>query len=232
MKEPQTGRLCDTVPNLALESRWREYQEEGNKVDTNNLFELGWLGYERSDTIKLLAAKADEYAGKGLSEWDTVSVFVEPVVRGLGWDTLDIRQVNRESRRREQLGDLNLLVSDEEGRKKLAVLIEAKQLDRSELDPSARQLQRDINERFLRPTQEGYNPGLRLEREGKVLLRGALTNGRRWLVYDFTAECSARWNAGSLIGEFDISALNDEAARSIGEALGRNSILRWLRLQR
>lgn len=70
-------------------------------MSTDDVLSLGWLRDPCSAVActNLLADKARSYSGRGLSEEDTRAIFVEPLLRGLGWDTLDNDHLGRESRR-------------------------------------------------------------------------------------------------------------------------------------
>lgn len=160
-------------------------------MNTDEIFRLGWLQSLRSAKagISLVAEMLGEYSLKGLCEEDTRAVFVEPVLRGLGWDTLDIRQVGRESRRAHQLGDMQLLYES-----KVAVVIEIKSLDHELRQREIAQLEKDVRQRLIgaggMSNSERWNQEHRFECDGRVFVYGVLTNGARWLVYDFTTECT------------------------------------------
>jgi len=68
---------------------------------SNDLFVLGWLEHPKLVTgcLAVLREKAAHYRLQGAFEADTQAMFVEPMLRGLGWDTLDHEQVDREYNR-------------------------------------------------------------------------------------------------------------------------------------
>src|SRR5205807_551721 len=94
---------------------------------SDDVFRLGWLDGSEvdSDCLQWLAERVERYRKLGLGENDTVAIFVEPLLRGLGWDTLDVDQVNRESQGGWPINDLHLLGKDQGGNRKVAVVIEA-----------------------------------------------------------------------------------------------------------
>jgi hypothetical protein len=64
------------------------------------ILKLGWINSEEGPALaRRLADKGEQNAGTTQSEADTIAIFVEPVLRGLGWDTLTWAEVSRESRR-------------------------------------------------------------------------------------------------------------------------------------
>src|SRR2546427_11855034 len=100
---------------------------------SDEVFRLGWLDDPEPGLaercLAFLREKAAQYAGQGVFEEDTKAIFVEPLLRGLGWDTLDCKQVGREYPRRDPLGDIGLCGKDQNNALKIAALIEAKPLD-------------------------------------------------------------------------------------------------------
>ena len=63
---------------------------------SNELFRFGWLETKLADAcLSTLAGIADRLRGLGAFELDTIAIFVEPLLRGLGWETLDHNQVDR-----------------------------------------------------------------------------------------------------------------------------------------
>ena len=80
------------------------------------ILKLGWINSDRDLALaRRLAERAEENGVTTQTEADTNALFVEPILRGLGWDTLDWKEVSRDGRRRYSLGDIWLLV--EEGQK-------------------------------------------------------------------------------------------------------------------
>jgi hypothetical protein len=150
------------------------------------ILELGWINSDKSlELARGLAEKAAENAGATQTEADTLAVFVEPILRGLGWNTLTWKEVSRDSRRRYCLGDIWLLA---ESGTKIAVIIEVKQIGLQNFrEKDHRQLVMDA--RSLAEAEEGEpanNRNWRLDDgAGRVFLHGVLTNGEKWEVYDF-----------------------------------------------
>ena len=163
------------------------------------MMELGWAlaPIERAlPFLRELSVKSEKYKTKGLSEWDTAAVFVEPILRGLGWDTLDIEQVQRESRRQDQIGDIHVLVDG-----KIVALLEVKPLwpnhrfdlsrnrlrniFRNEDEHHVAQLWAEGNRFLCQDSEEHVTK--RCVRNGRVFLLGVLTNGIHWLIYDLVS---------------------------------------------
>src|SRR5438445_401829 len=112
-----------------------------------------------------------------ISEWDTSSLFVEPPLARLGWDVLDVDEVNRESRRGWQLADIQLLLAN-----KIAVVLEIKCLDRTGLEGEYWKLIHAINVGLME-LHDDWNYNHRLGRTcgSSVFVRGVLTNGQEWI---------------------------------------------------
>jgi uncharacterized protein (DUF433 family) len=155
------------------------------------VFQLNWFDeVERSNhLIHVLTDKAKQYTTDGISELDTQAIFIEPILRGLGWDTLNIEHLGRESRRGDQLGDLQLFYC-----KRIAAVIETKSLNCELLEANVQQLEGDIYKRLMAAPRESINDSQRWNWKhrfqrgnGDVFVIGVLTNGRRWILYDFTA---------------------------------------------
>ena len=182
---------------------------------------------------RALACKAKVYRDMLIGEWSTASIFVEPMVRGLGWDTLDIDQVGRESRRagKKQVGDIHLLVRSAAGQSTLRVLLEVKHLDWQDRHLESRALPKfrsDVNERLLRGN-DPYNLRVRPAPVDGWLLRGVLTNGRLWLVYDFLPD-PAEGSIDKGIGRFELSeSLGQQELADFSQLLCREAILRRAR---
>jgi hypothetical protein len=172
------------------------------------MLELGWINLDAD--LKLasqLRAKAESYGSENQSQPDAQAVFVEPILRGLGWDTLTTAEVRREGQRNFPLGDLWLLV---ENGSKIAVIIDVKPITlRSIRERDRRQLETAV--RTLLEAEEG-DPGnnrkWRLDRgDGRAFLYGILTNGRKWEIYDFGVQKAgpdASENAPILLAKFDL----------------------------
>ncbi len=129
------------------------------------------------------------------SEEDTRAV-VEAVLRGLGWDTLT-GEVAREGDVR--LGDFHLYYGGAgprgsgKARRRIAVLIEAKRLEARPAQLRRHPFQelvgyvRSLSDPGSLPAKErAWVEGVQLAARGDVFIRGVLTTGRLWWVYDFT----------------------------------------------
>ena len=200
--------------------------------DADQVLRLGWLQELNSATkgIRLLAAKSREYFPRGLSEEDTRAVFVEPVLRGLAWDTLDINDVGRESRRGDPLGDMQLLYDS-----KIAVVIEIKPLDRERLERYLGQLEGDVIDRLIEAgkgrtleqmnNSQKWNWKHRLKHNGNIFAYGVLTNGRNWSIYDFTSGKPSNYQASRKpVFEFDLIQADDDHLKELPKILGRDRI--------
>jgi hypothetical protein len=202
-------------------------------MSTDDVLRLNWLREPSSTAagLRLLADKCRLYSGRILSEDDTRAVFVEPILRGLGWDTIDNDHVGRESRRQDPICDMQLLCDG-----KVAVAIETKPLDHDRiLKRYLGQLEGDIMWRLIL-AEGGWNAEHRLEHNGKVFAYGVLTNGRRWLAYNFTTESAATadtpMRARALLGEDGFDLLSAEAdVKILLKTLGREELVsickRW-----
>ncbi|HKT10260.1 MAG TPA: hypothetical protein VJW77_00405 [Terriglobia bacterium] len=205
---------------------------------TDEVLRIDWLRdpSTASNGLRLLRDLGQKYSHKGLSEADTLAIFVEPVLRGLGWDTLSISQLGRESRRADPICDMQLLYDN-----KVAVAIETKALDYDRvLTDYNGQLKGDITRRLL-STETGipgrrmtesqrWNTQHRLEHRGSVFVYGVLTNGRRWFAYDFTTKIPIPTEAFDklrpLISENGLDLLNChelDVAR-LAAVLGRDAL--------
>jgi hypothetical protein len=207
---------------------------QGTDTQSNqcSVFDLGWLSGHPAVSLRLaqaLASKTKVYTDKLIGEWSTASIFVEPLVRGLGWDTLDIDQVGRESRRpgKKQVGDIHLLVQSLAGGSTLRVVVEVKHLDWQDRHLEGKPLQglrTHVNDRLLRG-DDPYNLRVRPTPVDGWLLRAVLTNGRLWLVYDFL-EDSAGASREKGIGRFELSeSLGQQELADLWRLLSRDAIL-------
>ena len=148
-------------------------------------FRLGWLEEEMADTyLSDLANLADRLVGEGAFELDTTAIFVEPLLRGLGWETLDHGQVDRAPGGNHP--DLELYGRGE-GRDatiKRAAVIEVKGLETR--DPYLRE---DAHEHLRgyahRRLNNLPNHDWVVMLRGQPTLCGVVTNGRTWRICDF-----------------------------------------------
>ncbi len=192
------------------------------------VLKLGWINSgEGLALARRLADKAEKNARTTQSEADTVAVFVEPILRGLGWDTLTWAEVSRESRRKYPLGDLWLLAKKGT---KIAVIIEVKQIglptftetDRMQLEVYARKLV----EAKEGPTDPENNWKRRLEDGGRVFLHGVLTNGQKWEIYEFRtqkADTEAPSISRKLLYKFDLATAK-EGLTELSSYIGKDAI--------
>ncbi len=201
-------------------------------MSINPMLELGWINLDTDyKLVGQLAAKAENYKKGIQSEADTKAIFVEPILRGLGWDTLTVTEVSRESPRRYPLSDLWLLA---ENGTKIAVLIEVKPITfRSFRDRDRRQL--DVNARNLIETEEGEldnDEKLYLDnRDGRVFLYGVLTSGERWEVYDYgmqKADKHVSPFSPKLLYKLDLTT-GKEGLRELVPILGKEPIMSKVR---
>ncbi len=194
----------------------------------DEVFRLGWFEDKglRKRCLEFLAEKSRQYAGAGVLEDDTRSIFVEPVLRGLGWDTLDHEQVDREQpgdRRGGIVGDIHLT----HGGRLLAV-IEAKPLHDPRIADADEQLRRYVVENLFLAPPGTHNAGMRFEFGGKYFVRGAVTNGELWKVYDFTRGVANPAEDVRLVCEFALQG--GVGAEDLLRTLGRRHLLRELGL--
>jgi predicted type IV restriction endonuclease len=193
---------------------------------SDDLFRLGWLNEPKlaSRCLTILREKADRYKRQGVQELDTQAIFVEPLLRGLGWDTLDHDQVDREyPRGGPVVADIHLM-----GAGKVAAVIEVKILHAPDLAKAYDQLRRNVFERLF-SGQDPHNQEVRLELDGMPFVRGVVTNGVSWNVYDFNpgvAELAPAQH--TRVCEFDLRD-NPDPGRFI-QVLGRSQLLNLLRL--
>lgn len=185
---------------------------------SNGVFSLGWLEDPRlaSGCVSSLAKIASHLKGTGAYESDTAAIFVEPVLRGLGWETLDHDEVDRAPR--GPYPDYTLYGKDGQGTPKLLAIIEVKRLDYPAqhlwVSPY-KDLHRYIVRRFGNPkfvVESVVAPN------GEPVVCGVVTNGRSWHVYDFRGEkCDAIKKHN-----FDLGGRPD--LRAFVETLGRGQL--------
>jgi predicted type IV restriction endonuclease len=174
-------------------------------------FRLGWLEDKRTaDTcLSDLAKRAERLKGEGVFELDTIAIFVEPLLRGLGWDTLDHDQVDRAPG--GNYPDFELF-----GRGKRMAVVEVKSLETGDryLQKNAyEQLYGYALERLRRLPKQDWVVMLR----DQPIVCGVVTNGRSWQVYDFHGERQ------DLKCEFDLQRNPDK--RMLVASLGRLQLL-------
>jgi hypothetical protein len=191
------------------------------------ILELGWINLDKDQELtRQLAAKVESYVKENQSQADTRAIFVEPILRGLGWDTLTTKEVSREGQRSYPLGDLWLLA---ENGSKIAVIIDVKPLThRNFRERDRRQL--EVAVRSLVEAEEGEPENNRKWRlddgNGKVLLYGILTNGAKWEIYDCgiqKADPASSAISGKLLCKFDLAAAGG-GWRDLSSLIGKDAI--------
>ncbi len=208
-------------------------EREGSFM-SNDLLRIGWLDDPSAalPLVKGLARKAEAYKPRSIGEWSTASIFVEPLLRGLGWDTLDIEQVGRESRRPSQVADIHLYAGSPEGTWDLRLLLEVKDLTRREQDLESQALvetlRNNVRDRLFQG-KNGYNARVRPTPVGGWLLRGVLTNGRLWMIHDFSVAADTSPEVLH-VGRFELSgSLDQRQIDNFRDLLSREVILRRAR---
>jgi hypothetical protein len=189
----------------------------------DSILKLGWINSGQDPELaRGLAEKAKENGETIQTEADTIAVFVEPILRGLGWNTLTWKEVSRDSRRRYSLGDMWLLAED--GRK-IAVMIEVRPLGLRKLREKDRK-QLAVYARGLVETEEReYNRKWRLDDgSGRVFLYGVLTTGDKWEVYDFGIEKTGPAAfSPKLLYALDLATAK-EGLRELASYIGKDAI--------
>lgn len=153
------------------------------------MVELGWLNSANAtQLLSQLSSQAKRYSVDIQSEADTIAIIVEPILRGLAWDTLLLEDVSRESRRKCPLGDLWLRCAAEAGAR-IAVMFEVKQMGQPHVEESDRsQLRRYVDRLFKARQNSSHDPEKNwqwcLRCGSSVFVRSVLTNGLEWEIYD------------------------------------------------
>lgn len=201
---------------------------------SDHLFRLGWLTCEPVVALTLardLAGKAEAYRNLSIGEASTIAIFVEPILRGLSWDTLDIDQVGSESRRPEQVGDIHLYTGSRDDTWSLRALLQVKDVACKNRDLEngkfIDELEKNVNERLMHGC-DTHNVKVRPTPVDGWLLRGVITNGRLWLLYDFLVGPGG--NRREHLGRFELSeSLDQQGVADFTNFLSRDAILRRLR---
>jgi hypothetical protein len=201
---------------------------------SNDLFILGWLEDPdlANDCLAILRDKAARYRTQGVYEDDTRAIFVETLLRGLSWDTLDHEQVDRESNREEPtIADIHLGGKNPQRIWKVAAIIEAKRLDASPsgLRLAYVQLRGYVLNTLFNAPAGSNNEKMRLQLDGEPFVRGVVTNGACWSVYDFDPAVVDVPPENHLeICDFELQGDGDPS--QLIRALGRNYLLNRLGL--
>ncbi len=191
----------------------------------DDLFRLGWLedGKLREGNLRLLVGIASQLAKKrGAAEEDTGAIFVEPLLRGLGWETLDHDEVSRAPR--GECPDYELYAGSVDRRSlpKRVVVLEVKRLDVDNRDQyfqstgALRELRK-----YVRKGPSG-TPN-KLDQvvlvEGERAVFGAVTDGPRWHVYEVRGERE------DLICNFDLR--DTPSVQKFADVLGKQKLADW-----
>lgn len=201
---------------------------------SDDLFRLGWLNDPTlvNRCLTTLAEKAAQYKSEGgVYEDDTRAIFVEPLLRGLGWDTLDHCQVEREYPAAGPgviIGDIWLGGTDHEKKWKIAVAIEVKSLDSNpdRMQKAYAQLRRDVLMNLFNAPLGSRNEPFRLQLGGDPFVRGVVTNGQSWTIYDFDPSVPEPHEP---ICKFDLQDGWEQVVEFVW-AIGRNHLLKTLGL--
>jgi hypothetical protein len=203
---------------------------------SDDLFRLGWLDDHNlaSPCLTALAEKAALYRNvkeyQGVFEDDTRAIFVEPLLRGLGWDTLNHCQVDREfpAGKGNIIGDIWLVGRDHEKQGKIAVAMEVKSLesDPGRMLEAYQQLRSNVLENLFKASPGSRNEPFRLELDGKPFVRGVVTNGNSWTVYDFAPSVPEPHEP---VCKFDLQDGSEQVALFV-RAIGRQHLLNKLGL--
>jgi hypothetical protein len=152
---------------------------------SNGLVSLEWLQKDMATTyLNILAEKANRLLDQGGAyELDTAAIFVEPLLRGLGWDTLDHEKVDRAPA--GPYPDVELYGTEGDSTAKRVAAIEIKRLDTD--DAFFRTSALDQLHRYVSYCLSGSvgKPDWVLKLRNEPIICGVLTNGRWWLAYDF-----------------------------------------------
>jgi hypothetical protein len=198
---------------------------------SDDLFRLGWLEDPKLELARKgvteLADKAKNYAGQGVFEDDTRAIFVETLLRGLGWDTLEHDEVDRElPGDHPPIGDIHLFGKDLQAISKVAEVIEVKALDEHNLISKAYwQLHRDIHDRLFTAGND-FTRKVLLRFDGRPTVRGVLTTGASWITYHFdpnTEDLNAKEHKP--VCEFELQGGTDAAVSAFVGAIGRRHLL-------
>ena len=196
---------------------------------TDDLFRLTWLlddskSESAADGLKMLARKAAQYISDpkaGVFELDTQAIFVEPVLRGLGWDTLNPYQVDRAPR--GAYVDVELWVPHRDASKRVAI-IEVKKLSRAEEWQHVRVRGQSAYEQLKEYALSLLTVDSRslAAPNSTPTLCGVATNGACWVVYDFDRSVERLLpSEHQAICEFDVGSPN---APALVEAIGREPL--------
>jgi hypothetical protein len=142
-----------------------------NFAYSNEVFRIGWLLDKKlAETyLQALSALASDLAGRGVYESDTAAIFVEPLLRGLGWETLNHDEVDRAPR--GHYPDYELYGQDRKGTPKRLAVIEVEGLDTPD-----NYLRREALSQLAGYARGAHNPERVLILDGNRVVRGVVTD--------------------------------------------------------
>lgn len=205
----------DLAGNVLGDESWRAFAMRHNFERTDELFCKGWLqGRTSDDCLSKLARIADELKGEGAFESDTIAIFVEPVLRGLGWETLNHEEVDRAPR--GNYPDFELY-TDSDGAMKRVAIIEVKTLDADDRylrTKALEQLYRYVSRCLKFPGKPEWIVRL----TGNPIVCGVVTNGKCWHIYDFHGDPPERES------KCDFELQDISRKQTLIETLGRREL--------
>jgi hypothetical protein len=220
MSEHESGEMISFV-TLVLK---RAVQKLGTEKEfpimdqdyghSNELFHLGWLEDEKMANVYLgdLARIAGRLECEGgASELDTIAILVEPLLRGLGWETLNHDEVDR-----APAPDYELWGKDRGGTNKKVAIIEVENFHTR--TPHLRQ---HAYEQLRGYVVKRLNSESVVKLGGEPFLCGVVTNGRSWHIYDFHGQsqnlkCEFELGGDSDKGKFLASLDKGQLLRRLG----------------
>lgn len=194
-------------------------------AESDAVLRLDWMDASDAVDVARVLRELVERNAKACSEADTGPMFVEPILRGLGWDTLG-EDVAREGPGRGPLGDTYLYWKD----RKMAVVIEMKALQnykgKLQRKDFTGQLAPNVRRLAAPETLEPWRREQRLVRagddDGRVFAYAVLTNGRCWKIYDFSAGRTAHYEDPLL--DFDLLNADKAKWRELYSRLSKKAV--------
>ncbi len=154
---------------------------------SNEVFRLGWLKdptlVKNCRTSHSAVAACLTGERQGAFEVDTQAIFVEPILRGLGWETLCHDQVDRA--KRGKFPDYELFGKNRNGTNKRVAIVEVKMVGWPETNLRGDAL--DELRGYVREHFAGRfgGPKLVVPVDNEPAVCGAVTDGECWHIYDF-----------------------------------------------
>jgi len=190
---------------------------------SDKVFRLGWLeGEVAQSCLSKLAKIADSLKGEGAFESDTIAIFVEPLLRGLGWETLDHNEVDRAPSGNYPDFELYGGGKGPEATPKRVAVMEVKSLetgDRYLRQNAYEQLCVYVRERLARLPSKSERVVMLGD---QPIVCGVVTNGRSWQIYDFHGE--------SLDPKCEFNLQGTPDVRMFVKSLGKRELLNRLGL--